>query len=100
MSHICCHTDRNEQRKRRVVYEPVFVVEGLGVATTAKVCPDQPRSFKEVNNSQACFRRKKPYIYVVSIRFRNETVLGAPGHPLKRLLGNTRTIDCVDKHRP
>ena len=42
-----------EQRKRVTYSWPVFFVEALGRALSAKMCPDQPRAFTKVNNSQA-----------------------------------------------
>ena len=55
---IECHTVRiiptamsYEQQRKRVAW-PVLV-EALGRALAAKVCPDQPRPFEKVNESQA-----------------------------------------------
>ena len=55
---IECHTVRiiptamsYEQQRKRMAW-PVLV-EALGRALAAKVCPDQPRPFEKVNESQA-----------------------------------------------
>ena len=51
ISRTWCQSDPNEQRRRGVTWS--FFSQGLGLALTAKLCPDRPQIIKKVNNGQA-----------------------------------------------
>ena len=71
-------------------------VKDLGLALAPKMCPDQLQAFKEVNNSQGIYRRKKkndPFFFWTS--FLDEPLPGAPRHVCTEFRANIRRADYV-----
>ena len=73
-----------EQRKRVTYSWPVFFVEALGRALSAKMCPDQPRAFTKVNNSQAFPPGINRFFFFLTFFFLNEPVSMTPTHALSK----------------